>query len=139
MTVKTCFKCDKEKPLSEFYKHPRMADRHVNKCKDCNKSDNTVNRRSKLVHYRAYDNKRYATQEKRRKSNAENARKFRRENPEKYKAQCTLNNAVRDGKITKPDSCSICGTTERIIHGHHEDYTKPLEVVWCCPPCHKRL
>ena len=41
--MKKCFKCNLEKPLTEFYKHSKMSDGHVNKCKICNKKDVSEN------------------------------------------------------------------------------------------------
>ena len=40
--MKVCFKCGIEKPLSEYYKHKKMADGHLGKCKDCTKNDTKI-------------------------------------------------------------------------------------------------
>lgn len=55
--------------------------------------------------------------------------------PVKVNARNKLNKAVASGKIERPDTCSMCGGSEK-IQAHHDDYTKPLEVVWLCFDCH---
>lgn len=53
----------------------------------------------------------------------------------KQNARARLNKAVRDGAITRPTNCEDCKKKCK-PHGHHEDYTKPLEVNWLCTTCH---
>lgn len=48
-----------------------------------------------------------------------------------------MRRAVRTGEIIKPLRCEKCGVEEE-LHGHHADYTKPLEVTWLCARCHRQ-
>jgi hypothetical protein len=43
--------------------------------------------------------------------------------------------AQRRGIIV-PQPCQHCGAAKAEVH--HPDYSKPLEVVWLCKPCHGR-
>lgn len=134
---KVCFKCKEEKPLSEFYGHPRMADEHLNKCKSCTCHD-VRERRATNPKVQEYDRKRYQEDPKRHAYTNRIGKLNRKRWPEKYKAQTALGNAVRDGRIKKPKACSRCNVKAKRIEGHHEDYTKPLEVIWLCTLCHRR-
>lgn len=42
--------------------------------------------------------------------------------------------AKRCGRI-KEQPCAHCGSAEK-LNMHHEDYSKPLEVIWLCRKCH---
>ena len=150
MGKKTCKKCGEEKPASQFYKHPRSADGLDCSCKECRKKAVRENRRKNAEYYREYDAMRFRRDQHRRdaikayaktkagrESHKKASAKWRSANPEKRAAHVILGNRLRDGKITKPDKCQECGATGR-IHGHHEDYSKPLEVDWLCPSCHAK-
>jgi len=134
---KKCFKCGRVKDLSAFYKHKKMLDGHLGKCKECAKKDVTNHRNKNIERYREYDRqrsklphriKRYVTYQK----------KYRKAYPLRYATNTILGNAVKYGKIKKPKSCSMCKRKTRIM-GHHEDYYKPLDVIWVCQVCHKKL
>jgi len=146
--MKECFKCHNFLPLTDFYKHSQMADGHVNKCKACNKMDVANNRSARLEYYQEYDRKR-GNLEHRVKARQEYSktdagieahnrakRKYTERNPERKRITSMVNNAVRDGKLIKPESCSECGSTGR-IEGHHDDYNFPLDARWLCSKCHR--
>lgn len=67
---------------------------------------------------------------------------WRREHPKRYvyqpydeaaSARRKLFHAVHTGKVEK-EPCEVCGVGD--TRGHHEDYSKPLEVRWLCPLHH---
>lgn len=66
----------------------------------------------------------------------ERLREYNEENKEDYKARRKLGNAIRDGKITRPNKCDRCGK-KCTPDGHHWNYAYPLNVVWLCRSCHK--
>jgi hypothetical protein len=131
---KECFKCNTVKPLSEFYKHSKMADGHVNKCKECNKNDVTSNRNKNLEKYRAYDRARGKIPE-RIKANTEINRAWRAEDSRRNAAHTQVARAIRNGVLVRQPCCR-CGEAKTVAH--HEDYDKPLDVMWLCQPCHKK-
>lgn len=53
----------------------------------------------------------------------------------KIRAREILNAAVGSGHVKKPDQCEECGSYGP-LSGHHEDYSKALDVEWLCGRCH---
>lgn len=128
--MKKCFKCNETKPLSGFYKHKGMRDGRLNKCKECTKRDSTKHRWENIEEVRSYDRSRGSRQ------SCEYAKGYRTRYPKKYAARTALNNAVRAGVII-PLPCEVCGSTYS-VHGHHDDYSKQLNVRWLCAAHHKQ-
>jgi hypothetical protein len=58
--------------------------------------------------------------------------------PEKDKARRKVRWAVESGKMIKPKCCETC-KKESMLQAHHEDYSKPLDVVWLCKACHWKI
>jgi hypothetical protein len=61
----------------------------------------------------------------------------KRRYPEKHKARELFSSAIRRGKIVRPDRCEDCNELADVV-GHHEDYSKPLDVNFLCRPCHRK-
>jgi transcription elongation factor Elf1 len=132
--MKTCFKCNTEKPLSEFYKHFGMADGHLNKCKQCTKNDAFEQRHGKCrERILSYDRER-ASQPHRIEKKRAYAKKYDTEKRHQKNANLIVYRALKAGKIQKLP-CLICGENSE---AHHPDYSKPLDVVWLCSAHHKQ-
>lgn len=150
---KTCTNCSVEKDLEEFHKRENgLHGRHA-ECKIC------LRERQKKVK-REWDdlkkqNRRDQERERRKviKFVIDYARQIGQDSIDtdqfkvyakhcekfiKRKARLFVNTAVQKGWMVKPEICSEC-KKGGIIHGHHPDYSKPLQVIWCCPKCHKKL
>jgi hypothetical protein len=128
MSYKQCFKCEVVKHIEQFYTHPRMADGHLGKCKECTRLDAVRHRAANLDKVKAYDRGRSLKPHRiddRKRRHAE----LRRSAPVKYQARCEVSNAIRDGRIAK-QPCEVCGG--RDVTAHHDDYSRPLDVRWLC-------
>jgi len=147
--MKKCIKCDETKELSKFPLRLDSTDSYRNQCKKCRSNylkEYVSKNRTSIQAYRkeyrrksievihAYNEKYFKTEHyKDLKKQA--SRRYCMKYPIRSLAVNTLNNAVRDKRLKKPDKCSECGRKCR-IHGHHEDYYKPLDVIWLCQVCH---
>lgn len=127
-----------------FYRHKMMADGFLGKCKDCAKTDVSENRRRKADYYKEYEKSRaslphrvearrqYALTDRGKERIQAAHAKYRENYPEKYAAKNAVNNAIRDGRLIR-QPCEICGAK---AEGHHDDYSKPLDVRWLCHAHH---
>lgn len=131
---KKCFKCKTVQPLSEFYKHSAMADGHLNKCKTCTKKDAGIHRVKNLETIRAYDRERGKLAHRIALRTAVN-RAWRAADSRRQKAHNAVSRAIINGKLIK-SNCEKCGSEKSVAH--HEDYDKPLQVIWLCQICHKQ-
>lgn len=128
--MKQCNKCNEEKSLNDFYKY---GGRISGACKDCTKRGVRKNRVLRFEQYSLYEKSRY---DSRKEKLTANAKRWREKNPEAYRAQTAVGNAVRDGRLIK-QPCFFC-SSDKNIHAHHNDYSKPLDVIWLCAKCHHR-
>jgi hypothetical protein len=141
-TVKTCFKCNVEKPVTDFYVHPQMGDGRLNKCKECTKRDVAENYRKNAEYYKEYERKRnvlphrvsarreYESTEAGREAMRRSRERYLERYPDKRAAHILTGNAIRNGRLLR-QPCEVCGETES-VQAHHDDYSKPLDVRWLC-------
>ncbi len=101
--MKKCRKCGIEKPLSDYYKHKKMGDGHLNICIDCTKRrikkdyDKKMKNpqflekekeRNRLKYHRLYSDGRHKPSYESKKTTME---KYKQKYPEKIKARSVTN------------------------------------------------
>lgn len=139
---KECIVCKDSLPLSCFYKR---SDNGALKgsCKPC------YNRQGADAKSKPEAKEKIREQRRRLRSlphNRERGRKWAKKSheryPEKTKARRAVRSAIEAGRMERPKTCQECGQEATrsdgvtAIHAHHEDYSKPLDVIWLCPICH---
>ena len=67
--------------------------------------------------------------------NAGKNARWRAANKEKNAAHKAVEYAIKRGTIVK-QPCERCGTND-LVHAHHDDYSKRLDVIWLCPIHHR--
>jgi len=150
-TIQKCRECGERLPLSAFYKHPNGQNERDTKCKGCVKAYAKSRRAENPELYRERDRLRSLKphsvlarkqyRERMRKDAdararfSEQTKKWAERNKAQRKANIQVGNALRDGVLVRPDSCSQCNV-ECKPTGHHEDYRSPMDVTWLCLSCH---
>lgn len=147
--MKTCRTCKKIKPLSEFYKNAGHKDGHLNSCKACcSKYQKKYNQSEK----RKANQKRYRKTEKGKLANLRGVKKYKKTakgkatqkrflvgHPNYVKARQAVNNAIRAGKLPRPDTllCHYCPKpAEQYHHWHGYEPENYLDVIPICEECH---
>jgi hypothetical protein len=146
--MKVCKECKIKKPLTDYYVHKETSDGYLNKCKECVKQrvhkhriNNTItineyDKKRNILPHRVEARKNYTKTESGKIARKQALLNYKHNYPLKYAAHVITTNAIRDGNLIKKTSCSKCNSTCK-IEGHHNDYTKPLDVTWLCELCHK--
>ena len=135
--MKFCKWCQTEKPIEEFYKHSRMADGHLNKCKTCCYEWTMQYRQTPAGKATRAKEKQYPESKKKYKKSEKGreAEKKHKLQPDRQAAKGAVAYAIRTGKLIRLP-CEVCGDPKS--HGHHWSYAKEhrLDVKWLCPTHH---
>lgn len=123
--VRTLLQDERNTYLRDWYK--RTQRRRVNL--------NRVNRNTpNIKKWRLkYDSEYYLANKEHIK---ERHQKHREAHPEIYRARQKTRDALKSGRLKK-QPCYQCGNKKS--EAHHEDYSKPLKIIWLCRIHHKEV
>ena len=116
--MKKCCRCHKEKKEEYFYKDKSRKNGFYPACKECEAS-----RRLKRIDYLKDYYKKH------KKYFQKKWRYWHDTNRKQFNAVHKTGRSKRNGKITQ-EPCIVCGSL--LTEAHHDDYSKPLDVIWLC-------
>ncbi len=123
--IRGCSKCGHLITVTE-----QMCKRRTYVCGSCHSLASSAwaeqNRPKKRANNNAYQRRHSADR-------ADQTRRYRDRYPERKSAQQAVQTALRNGRLIR-GPCETCGSAE--VHAHHNDYSKPLDVVWLCHQHH---
>ena len=90
-----------------------------------------VNNERSREYHRKYDSEQYKKHPERERARR---KRYQDKYPERIKANGKLNRVVKRGLIIKLP-CNVCKDVKTVAH--HDDYNKPLDVIWLCEIHHK--
>lgn len=124
---KKCSKCKRLLPLNNFPYHPKTKLKVNSWCKRCCGEYRAGN----PIYLKAYkkwrDTHKGYWMERQYNDSLEHTKQL---------ARLTLNNAIIKGEVVRLP-CKECGISP--AQAHHNDYSKPLEVLWLCKKHHMEL
>lgn len=140
--MNTCRGCLQTKNLTDFYRHAQMGDEHLNYCRACVRARVSKHRAENLERIQAYDRGRGQLEHRKtavaarapRYASAQAGSEWGKRNRQKTAAQVRLRRAVKKG-IIAVQLRERCGYGIG-VQAHHEDYSKPLDVIWLCTKRH---
>ena len=116
-TSKLCPKCNVEKQSTDFYKKGRWLSPY---CRACSR-----------LWYEEYRSSKKGKETRRQRSKNDYQK-----NRLQYQARAKVAQALRMGRITRPETCEDCFAAVETPQAHHDDYNMPLSVNWLCKGCH---
>jgi len=149
--MKQCRKCLKMLDDAKFYHHKTRKDGLTSYCRACNaincKSYVARNREKKTAYQREWNAKnREKVNRQHREWRAKNWDKHQamtdrwaERNPDGTLAHRLVRDAERKGEIVAPEVCECGCGSDRNILAHHEDYSKPFDIIWLSAVCHYQL
>lgn len=131
-----CSMCKKDKPEEDF-NWSKKGEKRQDRCREC---CSEYNRQRYAANPKKFKSSVYRYQKENPNAYYLSRLRTAQRNPTKINAHRVVEAALACGVLEKPDTCSSCGCNGSVhrIEAHHEDYKKPLDVVWLCTPCHRK-